>query len=85
MRGQFPVEKFKDIKTPFYYYDVELLQKTLDVVKMETEKYPNFYVHYAIKANANPILLDIINRNGLGADFASKIIEATKEISMNLL
>ena len=38
MRGQFPVEKFKDIKTPFYYYDVELLQETLDVVKMETEK-----------------------------------------------
>ncbi len=71
MRGQFPVEKFKDIKTPFYYYDVELLQKTLDVVKMETEKYPNFYVHYAIKANANPILLDIINRNGLGADCVS--------------
>lgn len=71
MRGQFPVEKFKDIKTPFYYYDVELLQETLDVVKMETEKYPNFYVHYAIKANANPILLDIINRNGLGADCVS--------------
>lgn len=32
LKGTFPVEKFKQLM-PFYYYDVKLLQDTLDVVK----------------------------------------------------
>ena len=38
MKGTFPVEKFSQIETPFYYYDTDLLRKTLDIVKTETEK-----------------------------------------------
>ena len=30
LKGTFPVEKFKQLSTPFYYYDVKLLQDTLD-------------------------------------------------------
>ena len=71
MKIQIPIEKFKDIKTPFYYYDVKLLQQTLDVIKKEIDKYPNYYVHYAIKANANPLILDLISKSGLGADCVS--------------
>ena len=39
LKGTFPVEKFKQLSTPFYYYDVKLLQDTLDVVKTESGKY----------------------------------------------
>ena len=58
-------------KTPFYYYDTRLLQETLDVIKQEVASYPNYHVHYALKANANPRLLKIIQLAGLGADCVS--------------
>ena len=48
----FPVEKFKKVKTPFYYYDVELLKSTAKFVIAEAAKY-DFQVHYALKANSN--------------------------------
>lgn len=67
----FPVEKFKNIRTPFYYYDTELLRNTLDAVNKEAEKHKNFNVHYAIKANANSKILEIIREKGLGADCVS--------------
>ncbi|MDR1624191.1 MAG: diaminopimelate decarboxylase [Tannerellaceae bacterium] len=70
LKGTFPIEKFKTLQTPFYYYDVELLKETLNVVKSEAGKY-NYHIHYAIKANANPRILSIIAANGLGADCVS--------------
>ena len=71
MKMQFPVEAFANIETPFYYYDVELLKATLDTVKLEAAKYEGFHVHYAIKANFNPRLLEIISNAGIGADCVS--------------
>ena len=71
MKMQFSVEAFKGIETPFYYYDVELLRATLDAVKHEAAKYEGFHVHYAIKANFNPRLLEIVNGAGIGADCVS--------------
>ena len=68
---EFPVEQFKEIETPFYYYDVELLERTLATVRDEAARYSNFHVHYAIKANYNPRLLEIIAKAGLGADCVS--------------
>ena len=70
LKGTFPVEKFKQLPTPFYYYDMQLLQQTLNVVKTESGKY-GYHVHFAIKANANPRLLTLIAKNGLGADCVS--------------
>ena len=57
--------------TPFYYYDTALLQSTLDAISSEIAQYPNYHVHYAMKANANPRLLKIIQQAGLGADCVS--------------
>ena len=71
MKMQFPVEAFASIETPFYYYDVELLNATLDAVKREAAKYDGFHVHYAVKANYNPRLLEIVNAAGIGADCVS--------------
>ena len=70
LKGTFPIEKFKKLETPFYYYDIKLLQETLNVVKAESGKY-GYHVHYAIKANANPRLLSLIAQNGFGADCVS--------------
>lgn len=71
LKGTFPIGKFKPLETPFYYYDMELLQKTLDTIKTETGKYGCFHVHYAVKANVNPRILSLIASNGLGADCVS--------------
>ena len=57
--------------TPYYYYNKEILQQTLDAVKAEVSKHDNYYVHYAIKANANPIVLEPIREAGFGIDCVS--------------
>ena len=71
MKGTFPVERFATMRTPFYYYDTELLRRTLQSINDEANKHKGFVVHYAIKANANPKLLRIIRDAGLGADCVS--------------
>lgn len=71
MKGKFPVDKFQQVRTPFYYYDTDLLRETLRTINQETSKHERFTVHYAIKANANPKVLRIISQAGLGADCVS--------------
>ena len=64
------VNTFKQYKTPFFWYNMELLEQTLDIVKTESDKY-GYHVHYAVKANANaPILKKMIDY-GFGADCVS--------------
>ena len=71
IKGTFPIEKFRALETPFYYYDTKVLRDTLDTIKKEAGKYGNFHVHYAVKANANPKILGIIREAGFGADCVS--------------
>jgi diaminopimelate decarboxylase len=71
MKGTLPVEKLLKIETPFYYYDTSVLRETLREIQNSTERYNNFHVHYAIKANANKHLLPIISAAGMGADCVS--------------
>lgn len=70
MKGTFPIEKWGNLTTPFYFYDTTLLKNTLEAIKKETDKY-NFCQHYAIKANANPRILKLIASYGFGADCVS--------------
>ena len=67
----FPLDKFKGFETPFYYYDLDNLRQTLKAIKDETKNRTNFHVHFAVKANANPRILEIIAEAGLGADCVS--------------
>ena len=71
MKGTFPIDKFQEKQTPFYYYDTALLRQTLRTICEEAGKHPGFEVHYAVKANANPKVLGIISQAGLGADCVS--------------
>ncbi len=70
IKGIFPNDKFESLETPFYYYDMELLNKTLQTITKETENRP-FHVQYALKANANPRILREIASQGFGADCVS--------------
>ena len=67
---QFPLEQFAKLETPFYYYDLDLLRETLKCIASEQQKY-GYKVHYAVKANANPRLLNEIRLAGLGIDCVS--------------
>ena len=67
---KFPLDKFDSIETPFYYYDIELLNQTIKAINTQIESKP-FYVHYALKANTNNRLLQHIAKQGFGADCVS--------------
>ncbi len=56
--------------TPFYLYDMELLEKTLDEALHQANRY-DFKIHYALKANSNIPILKRIAEKGFGADCVS--------------
>lgn len=65
----YPVDRFAGLQTPFYYYDLGLLHRTLSEVKAHLA--PNYHVHYAVKACATPEVLREVCRAGLGCDCVS--------------
>ncbi len=71
MKGTFPLDKFTYLRTPFYYYDMDLLRQTLTTIRNEAMRHDGFVVHYAVKANANMKVLRTIRQAGLGADCVS--------------
>lgn len=70
MFTQKEIEIFQKTPTPFYYYQMDLLEDTLRKLKQEADKY-KYHVHYALKANANDPILKTIQSYGLGADCVS--------------
>jgi len=64
------IDKFQSLETPFYYYDMGVLSQTLAACRNASAKY-GFHVHYAMKANFNPKVLDMIQSYGFGADCVS--------------
>jgi diaminopimelate decarboxylase len=70
IKGKFPIDKFNELQTPFYYYDLDVLRKSLEEINAQSQK-SDFHVHYAMKANVNPSVLAVIKNAGLGADCVS--------------
>ena len=64
------IEQLDKIATPFYYYDMELLQKTVDYAAEMAQKY-GVKIHYAVKANVEKRVLELISSKGFGADCVS--------------
>ncbi|GAB3907368.1 diaminopimelate decarboxylase [Mucilaginibacter boryungensis] len=64
------INRFQNLETPFYYYDLNLLKQTLEACRTASAKY-NFHVHYAMKANFNPKVVSTIQAYGFGADSVS--------------
>ena len=59
-----------ELETPLYYYDLSLLQKTIDIYTFYLNKY-GYHAHYALKANANEPVIERMRAAGLGADCVS--------------
>ncbi len=64
------IGRFQQLETPFYYYDMGVLRQTLEACRAASARY-GFHVHYAMKANFNPKVLDMIQEFGFGADCVS--------------
>ena len=73
------LDNIVDLSTPYYCYDLSLLRNTMGTIQKEISGFP-FVVHYAVKANANPRILEEISKTGLGADLVSgnEILAALK-------
>ncbi|MGB8492544.1 MAG: diaminopimelate decarboxylase [Bacteroidales bacterium] len=67
MKGNHDIDKFRNQRTPFYYYDLDVLNAACTKVREGAEKL-GIKVHYAMKANANPRILKTIASFGFGAD-----------------
>ena len=64
------IERLDKIATPFYYYDMELLKNTVDYAAEMALKY-GVKIHYAVKANVERRVLELISSKGFGADCVS--------------
>lgn len=62
--------RFAEVETPFYFYDVDLFERTLDRLAALSDTY-GMGIHYAIKANAEERLLRMASARGFGADCVS--------------
>lgn len=67
----FPIDLLEGAETPLYYYDLDLLRRTLSDLNDAAAAHPGYKVHYALKANANPAVLAEIREAGLGIDAVS--------------
>jgi diaminopimelate decarboxylase len=64
------INNLKNIDTPYYLYDLNLLEDTVNNA-IESAKRYNYILHYAFKANWNEPILEIIRNKGIGADCVS--------------
>ncbi|WP_245590589.1 diaminopimelate decarboxylase [Adhaeribacter aquaticus] len=64
------LKELKNEPTPFYLYDLNLFEQTLEKAQSAASKY-NFQVHYAMKANSNKPILRLVKKYGFGADCVS--------------
>jgi diaminopimelate decarboxylase len=58
------------METPYYLYDLSLLDNTLRMAQTAAELY-QFKLHYAIKANTDKKVLEHIRKQGFGIDAVS--------------
>lgn len=65
------LEKFKSLETPFYFYDTELLKKTVHSAAEAAKTMPEAMIHFAVKANDNERVLKEMNNAGFGVDTVS--------------
>ncbi len=64
------LQSVKGKETPFYYYDLGLLRKTLELAKSEADQF-GFKLHYALKANFDERVMKTIVEAGYGVDCVS--------------
>ncbi len=64
------VKGIKEKNTPYFYYNMEVLDDTLQSCKEAADHF-GYHIHYALKANSNDEILKHISGRGFGADCVS--------------
>ncbi len=64
------LEIAREYGTPVYVYDLEKIRKQYAKLKKAFEELP-FSIHYAVKANANPAVIQTLHQQGSGFDTVS--------------
>lgn len=64
-------EIIKEIPTPFHLYDEKGLRENAQAVKDAFAWNPGFREYFAVKANPNPFLINILKEYGCGTDCSS--------------
>lgn len=62
--------KLTTLPTPYYFYDMKVLESTLSLIRSESERH-GFKTLYAVKANFNPRIVRTVSAFGFGADCVS--------------
>ena len=65
-----PATSYFSMKTPFYFYDLTLLERTLSALARSAGRH-DVAIHYALKANNHPRILQTVAAAGFGADCVS--------------
>lgn len=73
------IKSLENVRTPFYFYNMELLENTLKQVAALVSEY-DVEIHYAVKANVEERILRMIASYGFGADCVSgnEVLKALK-------
>lgn len=61
----------KEFPTPFYVYNEEMILNKINLLKSQIGKYSESEFLFAVKANHNPHLVEIMVKNGFGIDAVS--------------
>jgi len=76
------VDRFNKISTPFYYYDLNILENNLKLLSDCLTK--SNKVHFSVKSNSNSNILTLIKSYGLGIDaVSSNEIKHCKALGFN--
>jgi diaminopimelate decarboxylase len=68
--GNTPAALLREYGSPLYVYNERILRQNCRDVRALTD-YPDFVVHYSMKANSNPALLRVVREEGLWVDTMS--------------
>ena len=63
------IQRLNKLNTPFYFYDIDLLDKTILSLKKSLDL--NYNIYFAIKANNNTKIIELIKNHNLGIDAVS--------------
>ena len=61
----------KEFPTPFFIYDEAGIKKTADELNQAFSWCKNYWNFFAVKANPNPYILELLKQQGMGADASS--------------
>ena len=65
------LDDFKKTKTPFYFYDLDHLEETIQLAKEHSKKLSErfkYKIHFSMKSNFDLVLLKIIKKAGFSID-----------------